>query len=120
MLWRVLQSGSRVGYEPAARLRHAHRTDARGAMDQIVGHQRALVALLMKSLRNARPAERAPIAGFLLWRLVKPGARVARRLAGRDPLPVPALVRMWLHTLRGLGAYPAAVRVARQRRESAT
>lgn len=119
MLWRVLQGGSRIGYEPSAQLRHAHRTDERGAIDQIVGHQRALVALLTKSLRQARPGERAGIAGFLAWRLLKPGARLARRLAGRDPLPVSALARMWLHTVRGLGAYPAARRVARRRREAA-
>jgi GT2 family glycosyltransferase len=119
MLWRILRSGARVGYEPAARLRHAHRADERAAVDQIVGHQRALVALLTKSLRDAPPGQRAGIAGFLLWRLLKPGTRLARRMVGRDPLPLPALARMWLHTWRGLGAYPAARRVARQRREAA-
>ena len=119
MLWRVLQSGARIGYEPSARLRHAHRADERAAVDQIVGHQRALVALLTKSLRAAPRGDKPAIATFLVWRLLKPGARLARRLAGREPLPAAALARMWVHTWRGLAAYPAAQRVARERREAA-
>jgi GT2 family glycosyltransferase len=115
LLWRALQAGWHVGYEPAALAWHEHRADADDAARQIVGHQRALVAFLTKSLVQAPPAERPPLAAFLAWRLLKPGVRLASRAAGRDPLPAGALVSMWWNCWRGLTAYPAARRIARRR-----
>ena len=53
---------------------------------------------------------------YLGWRLVKPGLRLIRRALGRDPLPAGALMRLWIQSWRGLIAYPAAQRVARERR----
>jgi glycosyltransferase involved in cell wall biosynthesis len=116
MLWRLLGSGHEVVYEPRALAWHEHRQDRAAACRQIAGHQRALIALLVKSLWNARGPERLPIAAFLGWRLVKPAVRLARRLAGRDPLPVAALVQMAWSSWRGLVAYPAARSLARRRR----
>ncbi|HVR99568.1 MAG TPA: glycosyltransferase, partial [Thermoanaerobaculia bacterium] len=57
-LWRVLEAGSDVVYEPAALAFHEHRRDLAAAFDQIAGHQRALVALLVKSLGRARGRRR--------------------------------------------------------------
>lgn len=118
MLWRLLCAGHEIVYEPAALAWHEHRRGDEAAARQIAGHQRALVALLTKVLRDARGRRRAEAASFLVWRLVKPGVRIARRLAGRDPLPVPVLLRVWQSCWQGLYAYPAARRLAAARRDS--
>ena len=112
MLWRVLCAGYDMIYEPKALAWHEHRWEVLGAVDQIVGHQRALVAFLVKHLVAGRGGSRFPLAAFLLWRLLKPGVRLANRARGRDPLPARALLRMWWECLRGLVAYPRAQRLA--------
>jgi glycosyltransferase involved in cell wall biosynthesis len=104
-LWRVLQSGRKVVYDPAALAWHEHRRDMREVADQLAGHQLAVVAFLTKSVRHARAGDRTVLAGYLLWRLLKPGARLARRVVGRDPLPAGMLARMWWSSWRGLTAY---------------
>ncbi len=119
MLWRMLAAGAEVIYEPAARARHEHRSEITAAYDQIVGHQRALVAMLTKAAAAARGTARLSILAFLGWRLVKPGVRLARRAMGHDPLPARVLVRMWWHCWLGLGAYPRARRLAQARRAAA-
>ena len=119
MLWRLLCAGHEVCYEPAALAWHEHRRELAAARRQIAGHQRALVALLVKSLARARGRERLPVAAFLGWRLAKPAVRLARRLAGRDPLPLSVLLAMGWSAWRGLWAYPAARSVARRRRAAA-
>jgi GT2 family glycosyltransferase len=115
LLWRALQAGHAVVYEPAALAWHEHRPQALGAHAQIVGHQRALLAFLTKHLLDRGSSE---LAGYLTWRLLKPGVRLVRRAAGRDPLPAPVLVRMWWNCWAGLVAYPRARRLARARREA--
>jgi glycosyltransferase involved in cell wall biosynthesis len=114
-LWRLLEAGFDVVYEPAAVAFHEHRREMPAALDQIVGHQRALVAFLVKSLRRAGGRRRLDLLAFLAWRLGKPAVRLARRAAGRDPLPAPVLLRMLAGCWRGLWAYPAAQRVAARR-----
>jgi GT2 family glycosyltransferase len=116
MLWRLLMSGGHTLYEPAALAWHEHRRDADAAVRQIAGHQRALTALLVKCAVEARGHMRGSILLFLAWRLSKPIVRMARRLLGRDPLPMVALLRMTGECWRGLAAYPAARREAEKRR----
>lgn len=118
LLWRALEAGYSVVYEPAALARHEHRAAAAGAYDQIVGHQRALLAFLAKHLVRGGP-DRAPLAGYVAWRLVKPGVRLVRRAFGRDPLPALVLANMWWNCWTGLLSYPRARRLARARREAA-
>jgi GT2 family glycosyltransferase len=115
IMWRLLQSGYQVVYEPAAVARHEHRKELADAKAQIVGHQRALIALLTKHVVHGDGRQRWPVAGFLVWRLLKPGVRLLRRLDGRDPLPFSLLLRMWLNCWLGLVAYPRARAVARRR-----
>jgi len=117
LLWRALVAGHGVVYEPAALAWHEHRPLASGAHAQIVGHQRALLAFLTKQL-VAGAGSRVELAGYLTWRLVKPGMRLVRRAAGRDPLPAPVLARMWWNCWAGLAAYPRARRLARHRGEA--
>ncbi len=118
LLWRALQAGHTVVYEPAALARHEHRPELDGVYAQVVGHQRALLAFLYKHVMDADGRSRGPLAGYLAWRLMKPGVRLARRAVGRDPLPAPVLARMWWNCWAGLAAYPRARRLARARRSS--
>lgn len=122
-LWRLLEAGLDVVYEPAALALHEHRRELPAACAQIVGHQRALVAFLVKSLARGggrSPERRLGLLAFLAWRLGKPAVRLARRAAGRDPLPAPVLLRMLAGCWQGLWAYPAARRIARQRLAACT
>lgn len=118
MLWRLLDAGHGLEYQPAALVLHEHRRDMVSIERQLVGHQRGLLACLSKSLWNARGGTRGQIASYLLWRLVKPLVRVLKRLAGRDPLPLRILFRMvwncWIGAFfsYGAGRQEAARRVA--------
>ncbi len=115
LLWRALQSGARVVYEPEALAWHEHRQTVGAAHDQIVGHQRAVLAFLGK--HAIQGSGRGPVFWYLLWRLLKPGVRLVRRGLGRDPLPASVLLRMWWNCWAGLTAYPRARRTAQARRE---
>ena len=119
MLWRLLAAGHEAVYRPEAVAWHEHRAETDAAYDQIVGHQRALVAFLTKHALGRRAGRRLSVLAFLAWRLVKPGVRLARRAAGRDPLPAAVLLRMWWSCWRGLAAYPAARREAQRLRQEA-
>jgi hypothetical protein len=115
MFWRMLAAGREMIYEPEALAWHEHRRELSAMYDQVVGHQRALLAFLSKSLRQADKSQRLDLLIFLIWRLLKPASRLLRRLAGKDPLPVQVLCRMWWHCWSGAFAYPAAQRTARLR-----
>lgn len=119
MLWRLLGAGHEVAYRPEAVVWHEHRAETAAVYDQIVGHQRALVAFLTKHALGNDGGGRFPVLAFLAWRLVKPGVRLARRAAGRDPLPAAVLFRMWWSCWSGLAAYPAARREVRRLRQEA-
>jgi len=115
MLWRVLKAGYGVVYEPKALAHHEHRKEETAVYAQLAGHQRGLVAFLTKTAADGRGRERASVLTFLVWRLLKPGVRLARRAVGRDPLPAAALWRMWGNALAGPAAYLTARRTARRR-----
>lgn len=116
MIWRMLQAGHEVVYEPDALAWHEHRQSVSDAVEQIAGHQRALLAFLAKSVRQASGRTQAELLAFLCWRLLKPGVRLAARGIGRDPLPARALLRVWKECWVGLSAYGRACRTAQQRR----
>ena len=116
MLWRVLEADLDIVYEPAAQAWHEHRREVSETIDQIIGHNMALIAMLTKALTNAGGKQRVSIFIFLLWRLMKPGMRLIRRAVGKDPLPARALMSLWWHCWRGLFAYPAARRLAQSRK----
>jgi glycosyltransferase involved in cell wall biosynthesis len=119
ILWRTLEAGYEIVYEPRVQARHEHRREVEAAIKQILEHNRGLIAVLMKAAGSARGMRRLGILAFLLWRLVKPGMRLVRRAIGRDPLPAEALLRLLWSCWRGLVAYPAAKRLARQRASEA-
>ena len=81
---------------------------------QIVGHQRALVALLTKQVVKTADAIAGP------WPASWPGAWSSPESgcsAGWESrsLPRTALFRMWMHCWLGLLAYPRARALARRR-----
>ncbi len=115
MVWRALVAGYEALYLPEAVVLHEHRREMQAACDQIVGHQRALVAFLVKASKRACGGQRMSVITFLMWRLLKPGVRLALRATRSDPLTVTMLLRMWWHCWRGIGAYGVARRVAQRR-----
>lgn len=115
MLWRMLESGAEVVYEPRVQARHEHRPERTAAEQQILEHNRALIATLTKLVVASKWRWKGSILAFLLWRLVKPFKRLLWGLAGRDPLPTWLLWRLVGSTWRGLVAYPAARRLAADR-----
>jgi GT2 family glycosyltransferase len=117
LLWRALEAGWSVEYQPAAIAWHEHRREMAAVHGQIIGHQRAVLAFLAKHLTRTSLRRGLPLLAYLSWRLVKPGVRLVRRGLGRDPLPTGVLLRMWWNCWAGLSAYSSARRVARSRRE---
>ncbi len=115
ILWRTLDAGYEVVYEPRVQARHEHRREVEATIMQILEHNRSLIAVLMKAADSARGKRRLSILSFLLWRLVKPGVRLARRAIGRDPLPAAALLRLLWFCWRGLVTYSAARRLVERR-----
>lgn len=120
LLWRALEAGWRVEYQPAALAWHAHRREMAAAHSQIIDHQRAMLAFLTKHLARASLRTGLPLLAYVSWRLLKPGVRLVRRGFGCDPLPSAVLLRMWWNCFAGLSAYPVARRIARSRRERYT
>ena len=112
ILWRVLEAGHQVVYEPRVGARHEHRRDRGAAEMQILEHNRALIATLTKLVCTSGWRWKPSILGFLLWRLVKPFKRLLSSAVGTDPLPPQLLWRLVGHTWRGLAAYPTARRLA--------
>jgi GT2 family glycosyltransferase len=115
MLWRVLAAGHQVVYEPRVKVWHEHRREPAAAECQILGHDRAFMAVLAKALTEAAPRDKPAILAFIVWRLLKPLWRLLRRLAHPDPLSPRMLTRRLTNTWRGLFAYPAGCRLAQQR-----
>ena len=118
LLWRALAAGHAVVYEPSALAWHQHRREVEAVHDQIVGHQRAVLAFLGKHLAGPDSRSRLELLGYTGWRLAKPGVRLLRRALRRDPLPATVLLRMWWNCWVGLLVYPRARRLARRRREA--
>lgn len=117
LLWRALEAGWRVVYQPSALAWHEHRRELAAVHGQIIGHQRAVLAFLAKHLMRTPVTRGLPLLAYTSWRLLKPGVRLVRRGFRRDPLPTSVLLRMWWNCWIGLSAYPVAQRIARRRRE---
>lgn len=105
MFWRVLEAGYQLRYEPLVLAHHEHRRDMPGVIAQLAGHQRALIAFLVKSYGHAQGRVKISLGIFLLWRLMKPWIRSLRRIFRKDPLPLKILLRMGKETWQGLAAY---------------
>jgi glycosyltransferase involved in cell wall biosynthesis len=118
LFYRLMASGHGLVHETQALAWHEHRHSVDGVADQVVGHHRALIAFLTKSAVDSTGIRRAEAACFLVWRLLKPGVRLVRRVSGRDPLPASIILRMWWNCFSGLAAYGSTQRVAKGRNES--
>ena len=110
IIWRTLKSGSEVVYEPGVQAAHEHRREVSAAVYQILEYHRVLIAWLTKVVATEHGSEKLWAIIFLLWRLMKPGVRLGRRVLGQDPLPSGILLRLWWNCWRGLAAYSTAQR----------
>jgi GT2 family glycosyltransferase len=110
VLWRLMVAGCDVAYEPNARVFHEHRQDRESVARQLCGYQRGTSAFLFKSLQAAPVKEKGPILFTLLWRLLKPGYRLARKILRKDPLAAMLLVKLGWNSLTGPLIYLAARR----------
>jgi GT2 family glycosyltransferase len=117
LIWRLLEAGYAVRYEPAVRARHEHRRTIDAVVEQIAAHHRGLVTWLSKAVVTSKPRHRPGAVLFLAWRLCKPGLRLLLRVAGRDPLPAWAIRRVWAQCWAGVASYPAARRLAARQRD---
>ncbi len=115
MVWRMLDSGAEVIYQPLAKVRHEHRRELKAVYEQILRHQVGMIGLVTKAVRVSGGSERIGAIAFLSWRLIKPGVRLFRRAFGYDELPFPLLLRIWWNCWRCLGAYSKAQKVVFQR-----
>jgi glycosyltransferase involved in cell wall biosynthesis len=115
MVWRMLNAGAEVIYQPLARVLHEHRREMTAVHEQIIGHHVGCIAFLTKAVHHSGGSERIGAVAFLSWRLMKPGVRLFRRAFGRDTLPYPLLLRIWWHCWRSLGVYSTAKKIAYQR-----
>ena len=109
MLWRILSSGYLLQYLPEAIAWHEHRTEMPAIVNQIVGHQRALIAFLVKTLKQTNGPSAIPVFIFLIWRLLKPGTRIIKKIVQCDPLPFSVLFLIWKNCFKGLLAYNQAI-----------
>lgn len=108
IIWRTLKAGDEVVYEPGVQAAHEHRREVAAAVYQILEYNRVLIAWLTKVVAMEHGPEKFWALMFLLWRLMKPGVRLGRRVLGQDPLPSGILLRLWWNGWRGLGAFLAA------------
>jgi GT2 family glycosyltransferase len=115
LLFRLLQSGRTIRYEPGALVRHEHRADPAAFRRQIRGYGRGLTGFLTKAVLH-RPAVAVELAGRL------PAMTVAV-LSGRTAVtsrpsgPTYPRSTRWLETLgmlTGPGGYLASRRDARR------
>jgi glycosyltransferase involved in cell wall biosynthesis len=115
VIWRTLEAGFEVVYEPRVIVFHEHRRELEQVYAQILGHRRGEIAFLTKSLWSAQRGRQLVIFAFLSWRLLKPGFRLLRLAFRDDPLPAPVLWRLWGAHWRGLLSYGQASRLAAER-----
>jgi GT2 family glycosyltransferase len=115
IIWRVLEAGHELVYEPRVLVWHEHRPTVEEVGRQLAGYGRAFMAMLTKALWVAPWRRKPPVFAFLVWRLIKPMVKLVKRAFGRDPLPAAILWSALFNTWAGLAAYPKAQRLAARR-----
>lgn len=119
IIWRMLDAGFDVVYEPRALARHEHRDTEAGVLEQLREYHRSNITFLEKSARNARGHRRLTVTTFLAWRLLKPAFRMMRSAVGADTLKPTVLAALWRESWGGLGVYDRARREAARHRTDA-
>lgn len=100
MFLRVLLTGGRIAYAPAALVWHRHRSDSEALADQLYSYGHGLGAYLAKHLRDPRLQ-----AALLLHGILKIGTVVRRMLlASRASRSGPASIRLAAIEVRGFVA----------------
>jgi ABC-type polysaccharide/polyol phosphate export permease len=97
-------------YEPRAIVRHRHRRTEAELHRQLLGHQLAFIALIVKTIREERGRARMGTVLFLAWRLAKAGRHMLHGIIGNGPLPRGLFVKLFIASFLGLGSYQASKR----------
>lgn len=112
---RVLEEGGAIVYRPDAVVRHVHRRSRTALRRQLFDNGRGYSALLFAALLRARRAERARVvARYWKWVASWQLARIAKRLVGREQLPLELLLAELCGTPLGPFVYLRARRSARR------
>ena len=108
MFFRVLKEGYTLVYEPRAIVRHRHRREYVHLRDQIVNNGIGFYSFLVRTA-TAYPDERRAIARLGAWWLRWWSLRrLARSLAGWEPIPRELITGELAGSLRGLRRYQRA------------
>jgi glycosyltransferase involved in cell wall biosynthesis len=110
ILYRIPRAGHELVYEPRVIISHRHRRDKSSLYRQLMGHQRAFIAFLVKVVKRDRGAYRLQALIFLQWRLLKANYRMLHQLVKPGPIPFRLHARLFVASLIGLGSYQASVR----------
>jgi GT2 family glycosyltransferase len=90
IFYRVLRAGATLVYEPQAAVFHEHRREMAELARQYYTWGLGFAAYVAKSMA-AEPADRPLFRRLLGWWFAYQARRVVRRLAGRDPTPLPMI-----------------------------
>jgi GT2 family glycosyltransferase len=105
MFYRVLRAGAMLVYEPQAVVLHEHRRDRAALARQYYSWGLAFMAFVEKSAR-AEPAARAAFRSLAAFWFGFQARRLAARLVGREPTPLPLIVReIWGGLVGASGEY---------------
>ena len=87
IFYRVLRSGATLVYEPQAAVYHDHRKEMHVLRRQYYTWGLGFMAFVAKSMRTD-PSMRVPFRRLIIWWLYYQFKRLAKRAAGREPIPV--------------------------------
>ena len=111
MFFRVLKSGSTFVYEPAALVRHRHRRQMTALRTQIANNGVGFYSFLTRTA-DAYPDESRSIVHLGIWWFWWWNVRrTARRLVGREPVPLSLLWAELVGSIQGTRRYHRARRV---------
>lgn len=112
---RVLEADGAIVYRPDAVVRHVHRRSREALRRQLFDNGRAYSAFLFAALLRARGADRLRVvARYWKWIATWHFARIAKRLVGREELPLRLLLAELCGAPLGPFAYFRARRCARR------
>ncbi len=111
---RLIETGGAIAYRPDAVVRHVHRRSMGALRRQLFDNGRGYSAMLFAALLRARGVERLRVvARYGRWLVTWHLGRIARRLVGREHLPLRLLLAELTGAMLGPFVYRRARRTAR-------
>lgn len=104
MFWRVLDAGQLIAYEPDAMVRHIHRRDRRGLVNQLRDNGIAYRAFLELRRRENPALEKEVRRAVAHWHYERHFRRFLSALRWKDLLVAQLAVSEWLGSRHGVAA----------------